>query len=501
MLKNSETFHIPNHFGLIVQFTTFYIDSPHSSKMTSENIEKKRKRKSTISSSSDSIPIKSHHLETPGSSSSKPALALGSFGSVTIPSELSFELYRQKQPDGAPEGILLHGEVDDIDFDGSTAVMSKKHKKNRKSGDMQSLLQADDFKLPDTVVPTSQYYVAVYDKAKNSIDLYKAPLVNVQPVAKAARIFTKKAIASLERNSNYLQMRSDLGNTFGTRKAKKMLESQQLNAIDSSVLDDIKAEIVGNIEETTKSLPTQEEMDAEREKDRITPVFVESAETPEDIYPIESILSQKEWDIIRADVILKEESPEERAKLFPYTSPYILSRITRRTNMSNSKSSASADASYFKLLYYLSFLLGVYHNRRSKKKSALQKNLNFPPEALLDSALKRYATIWNPKSRDGNFRLDAGGELKLTSFIAALALRVDGFILEVSPLANELQIKPSKLNEVLYALGCNIKPATVTQAAELKLNKSTALNYKIATLTVPFKAPSLKKRNGPPGRR
>lgn len=461
--------------------------------MSSTVTDKKRKRRdSADGAASFSVPISSASLDIVGESSKRAPFAVGSFGSVQVPNNLQFDVYREKNTDKSTEKILLHGENNVMEYESMTNVPAS-------TGSKKSSSKRSASSAPSNASGEPQYLVALYDSAKKSVDLYRAPYFDINPIVKAKRHYNGKVIKSAGEDVTNAQMRTTLGHTFGTRKAQKLLRSRELNQIDSTALSDIRDEIVDSVSTATVSLPTKQEVEETKEKERLIPTFNVEATNVSEIYPIENIIPQKEWQRIRVDNILTELEPESRAAMFPYQSQYIKSRLTRNGELDAANSS---DVNYTKLLYYLSFLLGLYQNRRSKKKQALVEKLNFPPDIVVNGALERFTSSFNAKSKEGRFVMDMGGELKLFAYIAALALRIDSYILEVVPLANELNLKPAKLNEILYAMGCNIKVATAAQAQELKLNRSLATTYKIATLSVPFKAPELIKRSrGGPSRR
>lgn len=76
-------------------------------------------------------------------------------------------------------------------------------------------------------------------------------------------------------------------------------------------------------------------------------------------------------------------------------------------------SSNSSKTNYIKLLYYLSFLIGFFQSRRSKKKQALAEKLGFPPDIIVNGALERFTNSYNSKSKDGRYVMDMGSELKI----------------------------------------------------------------------------------------
>lgn len=149
------------------------------------------------------------------------------------------------------------------------------------------------------------------------------------------------------------------------------------------------------------------------------------------------------------------------------------------------------------LLYYLSLLLGVYENRRVSNKDKLLERLNSPPELLIDGILDRFTIARGGhfgKSKNRSYFIDPQNEDKLLCFILTIVMHLDNFLVEISPLAQELGIKPSRIVNLFRILGAIVKGATVSQAEAFGIPKSAAATYKIASLKVPFKLPELTRR-------
>ena len=151
----------------------------------------------------------------------------------------------------------------------------------------------------------------------------------------------------------------------------------------------------------------------------------------------------------------------------------------------------------------MSLLLGVYSNRRVSNKVKLLERLNSPPETLIDGVLDKF-TLARPgqfgRSKDRSFFIDPQHEDKLLCYILTIIMHLDNFIVEVSPLAQELNTKPSKIVALFRVLGAIVKGATVAQADAFGIAKSAANTYKIATFKVPFKLPEMVRRGRGPRR-
>lgn len=386
----------------------------------------------------------------------EPAVTVGSFfNGLSVPSSTKFDLYKNKK-NGE---YLLHGENETLDYNGQT-------------GD-------DDY----------DYAVALYDPVNKSVELFKSPLVESKVTARENRVHKGPRVK--QAGIRFSDQRKLLGESFGTKKAKSALSNLERNRIDAEKLQDLELDIIDNVKENTIALPSTAEMNRAVTHDRPTPVANEDATNVEDIYPLENIIPNKEFSFIRVGPLLEEEDEAQRLEILPYSkSSYISKHIGTLV--------ANKNTTKLQLLYYASLLFGVYENRRVKDKASLMTRLqNKPSEALVDGILEKFTIARASqfgKSKDRSFIIDPHHEDKLLCYLLAIIMHIDNFMIELPPLANELNMKPTRLVGLCKALGANVKSATVSQAEAFGIPRTAASTYKIATLKVPFKLPQMTKR-------
>ncbi|CCF58023.1 hypothetical protein KAFR_0D03750 [Kazachstania africana CBS 2517] len=380
------------------------------------------------------------------------------FKGVRVPKDTKFDLYRKK---ASKSDFILHGENERLEYEGSTDGLSK---------------------------DGTQSVIGVFNKEKNSIELYRAPILVSKVISKSTKRLAGPEIKNAEVRASV--SRNALGEAFGSKKAKKAIADLERNRIDSDKLTDVAIDIVDSVRTASKDLPTRKELDEAVSNDRPTPLANLEATDVEQIYPLENIIPKRELQFIRVGHILKETDNEKRLEFFPFTSSkYISKKLVTLTQPSQMVK--------LQLLYYLSLLLGVYENRRVNNKVKLLERINSPPETLIDGVLDRF-TVARPgqfgRSKDRSFFVNPQNEDKLLCYILTIVLHLDNFIVEISPLAQELGLKPSKIVSLFRTIGAIVKGATVAQADAFGIPKSAANTYKIATLKVPFKLPEMVRR-------
>lgn len=392
----------------------------------------------------------------------EPSIAVASFfKGFHAPIDTKFKLYRNKHSN---DQYILHGENDRLEYIGQT--------------DSES-------------VTGSQYVVGVFNKKKNSVDLYKAPVLVSKVVSKSKRDLAGPKIKNQGQVRGSV-LRNALGEAFGTKKAKKAISDLERNRVDSDKLADVAVDIVDTVKSASKGLPTRKEMEASVSNDRPTPLANLDATDVEQIYPVENIIPSRELQSIRVNGILKEKDIEKKLDFFPYI-PKSTKYIKKKLDIFKEPSQIVK----LQLLYYLTLLLGVYENRRCRSKDKLMEKLNSPPESLVDGILERFTVARQGafgRSKNRSFFVDPHNEDKLLCYILVIMLHLDNFIVEISPVAQDIGLKPSKITSLFRIIGCVVKSATVAQAEAFGISKADISTYKIATLKVPFKLPEMSRR-------
>lgn len=384
-------------------------------------------------------------------------IVVGSFfNGLQIPSNTEVDLYQNTKD---PNHYLLHGENSTLEYNGVTG------------GDDDS---------------ENEYVVAVYDAKSKQAELFQAPMVHGRVTSLASRVHKGPRIKS--KGARVYDQRVSLGQQFGTKKAKAAIANVARNRIDADKLEDMEMDIVDNVKEVTSEMPSRETMEQESSVNRVTPPAHEDATAVEDIYPLHEVVPMRELKSIRVNGLMEESSPEARLDSLPYTKSALLAKKLNQFVV-------TSNADKLQLLYYVSLLMGVYTHRRAKNKESLMGNLgNKPSELLVDGILDRFTArkiVGVGKSKDKAFFIDTHHEDKLVCYLIVLMMHLDGFMVEMLPLAKDLNMKPSKLNTLLRAIGAYVHPVSVGMAEGLGLSKKEASTYKVAELRVPFKAPQM----------
>lgn len=122
----------------------------------------------------------------------------------------------------------------------------------------------------------------------------------------------------------YAEARTALGQTFGTKKAQAALRAAERNKVDITAMQGVVGTLQSTIAAATEGLPSEgtfqplpsiynlnsmhtEQAAVTAAAARQIPPLNEDAGTPEDVYPLESIIPKMEWDAISIDDMLADD--------------------------------------------------------------------------------------------------------------------------------------------------------------------------------------------------
>ncbi|AWU77977.1 uncharacterized protein C5L36_0E00460 [Pichia kudriavzevii] len=401
----------------------------------------------------------------------------------------------------------------DVTFD----VFAAKGKKMILHGESKNdELQYDAEELDD-----SQYLIGIYDSSNKKIKLvpsskmFSGRVQSNSSLINDAKLVKKLKRKDLSEEGTFVERRNALGEEFGTKKAKKAINDAARNRIDAAMLEDSQLDIVDGIRESTKSIPDRNEMAKMVEKEnRVIPKFHEDATNVEDIYPIEEIVPDDILSVFPVDIFFKpiesdEDSDDKKDELLtkleylPYVpgkdrglahqKKSIFGRLIKSLLSESSNGNINEDLRWkAQLVSFTSMLIGLYFNRRlSKREKLIESFTNLPPARGINYMLALFGD-----SKRNNFNYDRDikfytigpkEEDKLLCHIIVLLLKLFDYRLELSSLAADLSLKPSRLLTLVRTLGCTV---VVANKGDGKENAGS----KFATLKVPFKVPEIARR-------
>lgn len=292
-----------------------------------------------------------------------------------------------------------------------------------------------------------------------------------------------------------LSARSKLGLAFGTKKSQKAIRALSANAIQASPskpksqassdkgrqLDPVASAVVSSMAESTASMPTREEMQAEIDEGKPCPKPNMQASTPAEVYPLEQLvggvnvlgaMGVKDWiDTTRAggDVQVK--------------SRFVAKRLPAMVQ--------SDDVKKVKALRYLLLLIewfvglkpGAKHGKRLPKPEEMGPLVAAYGSETVSNVARRFA--------DGN-QLNKWHIDNVITHILALAISLHNFACDTHDLREDLKLEAKDVGRYFVELGCYVARPTDAERAVLKVTKAEAASHRIAKLKLPLVFPKIR---------
>jgi len=218
----------------------------------------------------------------------------------------------------------------------------------------------------------------------------------------------------------------------------------------------------------------------------LIPPFDAKAERPEDVYSIQSIIPDTEWNSISLSALMSAQNDRDRRALLPYNRSNWINQHLHRIFSAKKPNKDSA-----KLLISISAML-AFHRVRGlvSEKEKLRERLSRIPSTLLDGLLSRFT-----ETARGSTQIHSTPQTEtcLLTYMFALCLRVDGFATDTTLIATDLNMSVIRINQLFRSLGCKIETLKPTDIQRLRLPE-TATQTKRAVLRAPVKFPDSRAR-------
>lgn len=235
------------------------------------------------------------------------------------------------------------------------------------------------------------HYIAVYDPETSSLQVLPAHPLTVRTTLRSEA----QEVAAADAARTYAQQREELGMAFGTKKARKALNSKYENAITSGAdrekvagkLDAGETALMESVKDAANAMPEKQELQDTILASKPIPRPNLNAKNIEDAYPLSVLVPSGE---MRALAVKDWQDAVEAGENIKTGSRFVASRVNWVTK--------SEDVPKLKALKYLLLLIDFYGalqpGRGGKKvpiKDKLKEKLSTWPDALIDSVRRRFA--------------------------------------------------------------------------------------------------------------
>ncbi|KAG6011850.1 hypothetical protein E4U54_007872 [Claviceps lovelessii] len=354
---------------------------------------------------------------------------------IEIPQQLAFQSYqardstKTKSKYGRTKELLLH----------STSHQSLDYTA-REEGSRQS-------------APLLNHFVGVYDPKTGKLEVIEAKRMVVRGVVRAKQV---AETSTGDESKTMLDRRVDLGQTFGTKKAKKAIRDKALNAIaPQRKAGEAPAEInlagkavlqsVGNI---TTQMSTKEELQSVVDEAKPVPKANLEAQDIQDVYDPNSVIGA---DILNLVPIREWQERARHSEGIQTTSRFVAARV-------NAIATNNDAVTRLRVLRYFNFVLTFYLNTKPGKqrgtrqvppRDKLRELMAPAPEAVVENIRRKFSDAGVLRK----FHIDL-----LMAHCCVYACIVDNFEVDTQNLRDDLRLDQKSINSYFREIGGHVKP-------------------------------------------
>lgn len=284
------------------------------------------------------------------------------------------------------------------------------------------------------------------------------------------------------------ERKAELGQIFGTKKAKKAIQDTTLNAISPqkkpgadttpSQIGAASRAMLNSVGEITSNMASREQLQADVDDAKPVPKANLEATEIYDVYDPKILIGR---DVLNLVPVREWQEKAKHGDNIQVSSRYVASRVFDiARNPEATDRLRVLRYYYFVLLFYLSTSPGREKGtRRILQREKLVELLDPAPEAVVENIRRKF-------SESGTMR-KFHTDLVLT-YCCAFACIVDNFEVDTQNLKDDLRIDQKSINQYFHEIGGKVKPS-----------KKDGRTVHMGKLTLPLDFP--KQRHLAPKRR
>ncbi|KOS19013.1 DNA-directed RNA polymerase I subunit rpa49 [Escovopsis weberi] len=314
--------------------------------------------------------------------------------------------------------------------------------------------------------PLLNHYLGVYDPATGKLQVVEAKKMIVRGAVRAKQV----AGSARDENDTKLSMtmqRTELGQTFGTKKAKKVIQERYMNALTvnkqagdgtPAVIDDASKAILESVGQFASNMATREELQAVVDDAKPVPRANLEATEIYDVYDPKVLIGA---DILKLVPILEWQEKTKHKENISVPSQFAAPRI-------NALASNDAATERLRVMRYYLFVLifllksqpGRERNtRRVPPRDKLREMLAPAPDAVVENIRRKFS--------DGGVIRKYHADL-LLAHCCVYALIIDNFEVDTEQLRLDLRLDQKTMNQYFYEIGAKVKPVKHVASGQMR---------------------------------
>ncbi|EXF82188.1 DNA-directed RNA polymerase I subunit rpa49 [Colletotrichum fioriniae] len=298
-----------------------------------------------------------------------------------------------------------------------------------------------------------KHYVGIYDPETGKLQVVEAKKMVVRGVARAKHASEQAMTAPADYQSFY-DLKKDLGQTFGTKKAKKAIESVALNAIapgktrDSAPekLDTAAKAILQEIGGVTATMASREQLQAVVDEAKPVPRPNLEAEAIQDVYDPDEFIGR---EILAAIPVKDWIDPAKKGEEILCYSRHVAGRVKKIADSGNVTKMRLLRYFYFLFTFYTMATPGKQRGtKRIPPRDKLKERMEPAPQVVIEHIRRKFSD---------------GGEMRkfhmdlLITHCCAVACIIDNFEVETSKLREDLRLDQKDMNNYFFEIGAKVR--------------------------------------------
>lgn len=295
-----------------------------------------------------------------------------------------------------------------------------------------------------------------------------------------------------------MDRRTELGQMFGTKKAKKAIEETVLNAIapqkkpgddePAAPIDAASRAMLSSVGDVTATMASREELQAAVDDAKPAPRPNLEATEIEDVYDPRAMIGS---DVLNLVPVREWQEKVQHREGIQVMSRFVANRVNRVAgNASDVTDGEDGSLTRLRVLRYFYFVLLMYLNtkpgrergtRQLPPRDKLHTLLEPAPEAVVENIRRKFSDAGVMRK----FHIDL-----LMTHCCVFACIVDNYEVDTQNLRDDLRIDQKTINAYFHEIGGRVKPVS---------NKAEGKTVHMGRLSLPLDFP--KQRHLAPKRR
>ncbi|UNI21383.1 DNA-directed RNA polymerase I subunit rpa49 [Purpureocillium takamizusanense] len=304
--------------------------------------------------------------------------------------------------------------------------------------------------------PLLKHYVGIYDPKTGKLDVVEAKKMVVRGQVRAKQLPTASA-EDIRTRQTMMERKTDLGQTFGTKKAKKAIRENVLNAIaperkpgdgSPTKIDNAARAMLDSVGALTSQMATREELQAVVDDAKPVPKANLAATDIQDVYDPDVIIGS---DILNLVPIREWQEKARHKEGIQVPSRFIAARV-------NAIATNDDAVTRLRVLRYMGFVILFYlagtkpgkqqGTRRVVSRDQLREVLSPAPEAVIENIRRKFSDAGMVRK----YHIDL-----LMTHCCVFACIVDNFEVDTENLRDDLRISQTSINQFFHEIGGRVK--------------------------------------------